>query len=86
VLGELIGNVARHSPGIADVIVERIAGRTVLRVCDRGKAFTYSANGTADPLAESGRGLFLVRAIAQDVNVEHDGRGNVVTAVLSERR
>jgi serine phosphatase RsbU (regulator of sigma subunit)/anti-sigma regulatory factor (Ser/Thr protein kinase) len=86
VLGELIGNVARHSPGIADVSIERIAGRTLLRVIDRGEPFTYKANGATDLLAESGRGLFLVRAIAQDLRVQHDGRGNVVTAVLSERR
>jgi anti-sigma regulatory factor (Ser/Thr protein kinase) len=83
VLGELIGNVARHSPGLADISVEQLDGRMVLRVIDRGKPFVYSPNGAADPLAESGRGLFLVRTIAQDMRIEHNGTGNVITAILN---
>jgi serine phosphatase RsbU (regulator of sigma subunit)/anti-sigma regulatory factor (Ser/Thr protein kinase) len=80
VLGELIGNVARHSPGDAKVRLERAHGRTLLRVCDGGKPFSYHPDGAVDPLAESGRGLFLARTIAHDVRVEHDGTGNIVTA------
>lgn len=84
VLGELVGNVARHSPGMAEISLEQQGQTTVLRVCDRGKPFAYlGANGAAKDLyAESGRGLFLVGAMASDVRVEHDGTGNVVTAVL----
>lgn len=83
VLGELIGNVARHSPGPAQVTVEHEPERTLLRVCDRGKPFTLHLNGEVpDLLSESGRGLFLVRNMAHDMVVEHTGTGNSVTAVL----
>jgi anti-sigma regulatory factor (Ser/Thr protein kinase) len=85
VLGELIGNVARHSPGLAEVTLERQDSRTVLRVCDRGKPFEATpTNGSpADLLAESGRGLFIVRSMSQNLRIEHNGTGNVITAVLA---
>lgn len=84
VLGELIGNVARHSPGLAEVTLARENAHTLIRVTDRGKPFAYRPNGAhADLLAESGRGLFLVRAMSSDLRVEHTEQGNVVTAVFS---
>ena len=83
VLGELIGNVARHSPGLAEVTLARENAHTLIRVTDRGKPFAYRPNGAhADLLAESGRGLFLVRAMSNDLRVEHTEQGNVVTAVF----
>lgn len=83
-LGELIGNVARHSPGIAEVTIEQRDSRVHLRVIDRGEPFAYHhSNGSArDLLAESGRGLFLVHTVAEDLRVEHNGTGNVITAVF----
>ena len=81
VLGELMGNVARHSPGPADVTVDRRDGLLYLRVTDRGAPFTLNGKVT-DLYAESGRGLFLVRSIAKDVRVGHNGTGNEVTAVI----
>jgi len=84
VLGELIGNVARHSPGLAEVTLAREDTRTLIRVSDRGKPFPYRPNGAhTDLLAESGRGLFLVRAMSRDLRVEHSAQCNVVTAVLN---
>jgi len=84
VLGELIGNVARHSPGLAEVTLAQEDSRMLIRVGDRGKPFTYHRNGVqADPLAESGRGLFLVGVVSSDVRIEHTGTGNVITAVLN---
>lgn len=81
ILGELLGNVARHSPGPAEVSVDLAGDAAILRVRDRGEAFHPNSHA-ADPLAESGRGLFLVRAMAREVNIENDGRGNSVTATL----
>lgn len=87
ILGELIGNVARHSPGVADVTVELQRAMIVLQVSDRGRPFPFDReNGeAADLLAENGRGLFLVRAMSRDLRVEHTGTGNVVTAVLAQK-
>lgn len=81
IYGELIGNVARHTPGPAEVSLDLSDGCATLRVADRGTAFTPSHNG-ADLLSESGRGLFLVRMMAKELHVEHAAGGNVVTAVL----
>ncbi|HET6894765.1 MAG TPA: ATP-binding SpoIIE family protein phosphatase [Candidatus Baltobacteraceae bacterium] len=84
VLGELIGNVARHSPGLAEVTLSQEGSRMLIRVTDRGKPFSYHLNGAhADPFAESGRGLFLVSTLSTDVRIEHTDTGNVVTAVLN---
>lgn len=84
ILGELIGNVARHSPGYAEVAIEEHDSITLLRVADRGRPFRYGGNGeSADLFAESGRGLFLVSAMSQDLRIEHTESGNVVTAVLA---
>lgn len=85
ILGELIGNVARHSPGKAEVSVEQLPNEILLCVSDHGRPFPFSGgNGeAADLLAESGRGLFLVRAMSRDLRIENDGSGNVITAVLA---
>lgn len=85
ILGELIGNVARHSPGVAEVTIEQQPDQTLLCVSDRGRPFPFDGQSgeAADLLAESGRGLFLVRAMSKDLRVENDGSGNVVTAVVA---
>jgi serine phosphatase RsbU (regulator of sigma subunit)/anti-sigma regulatory factor (Ser/Thr protein kinase) len=82
IVGELLGNVARHSPGRAQVIVQRGNGTVTVSVSDRGAPF-HAGGGRIDPMAESGRGLFLIRSLAQDVRIEHTGSGNTVSVVLS---
>jgi serine phosphatase RsbU (regulator of sigma subunit)/CHASE3 domain sensor protein/anti-sigma regulatory factor (Ser/Thr protein kinase) len=82
ILGELLSNVARHSPGAASVTLEHRKGELILHVDDNGKPFDL--NGRAEPhlYAESGRGLLIVQAFARDVNVERRENGNRVSAVL----
>lgn len=88
ILGELVGNVARHSPGSAEVTIDENNGKTLLCVADKGRPFNSSGQngGVADLLAESGRGLFLVRSMSQEVRIANDGSGNVITAVLAPGR
>ncbi|MFN2448855.1 MAG: SpoIIE family protein phosphatase [Candidatus Baltobacteraceae bacterium] len=81
ILGELIGNVARHTPGPAEVALDYDNGQAILRVSDSGGPFEFSNSG-ADLLSESGRGLFLVRTMSNGFKIEHDGTGNRVSAVL----
>ncbi len=81
--GELIGNVARHTPGPATVALEHAHGAYVLHVDDEGPPFVLNGAGQPDVLAESGRGLFLLRSVAHDVNVTRTSRGNRVSVVLS---
>jgi PAS domain S-box-containing protein len=67
--GELIANAVRHAPGPVRVIVQRNGHAVRLIVEDRGEGFVPRA--AADRLdAESGRGLMLVRAIADGLAIE----------------
>jgi anti-sigma regulatory factor (Ser/Thr protein kinase) len=82
ILGELLGNVVRHSPGEATVFLERREGRMVLHVEDEGNPFSLNGRAAPDPFAESGRGLSIVQAVAQAVEVTRTASGNRVSAVL----
>jgi serine phosphatase RsbU (regulator of sigma subunit)/anti-sigma regulatory factor (Ser/Thr protein kinase) len=83
ILGELLSNVVRHSPGEAVVKLERRDCDFVLSVEDRGPPFAFNGATThATLLDEGGRGLLLVRAFARDVAVERIAGGNRVSAVL----
>jgi serine phosphatase RsbU (regulator of sigma subunit)/anti-sigma regulatory factor (Ser/Thr protein kinase) len=86
VINELLANVARHTPGPAEVALEWHNERATIFVSDRGRAF-MPPDGTAkiDLFAESGRGLFLVSAVATDLHVERMASGNRVSAVLPLR-
>ncbi len=83
IVGELLGNVARHTPGLAEVILEVKSTVATLRVIDGGPCFDASVNcDIGDVLSESGRGLFLIQALTNDFTVEWTGEGNCVSAVL----
>ena len=81
VYGELVGNVARHTPGHAEMTLEVQDGTATLQVCDRGEPFALKQT-LPDILDEGGRGLLIVRALSQDVVVERNGQGNCVRAVF----
>lgn len=75
VYGELISNVVRHTPGPARVSFGVEDGIVVLDVEDRGAPFSskVSFNGYVKPpeaTAESGRGLFIIRALGRGLAVE----------------
>jgi PAS domain S-box-containing protein len=87
VFGELIGNVVRHAPGAIDIDLDWSREQPVLHVIDRGRAFEPGRVLPADPLSESGRGLYIVRRLTSDLRVEHvPGYGNHVMAELPLRR
>ncbi len=86
VFGELVGNVVRHAPGICEIALDRAGPMPVLSVLDRGRGrgFTHTAMLRADAFAESGRGLFIARALALEFNAfPRVGGGTHVRAVLS---
>ena len=86
ILGELLGNVVRHASGRASMRLVWHGPRATLVVCDCGPGFQKRAPPAAhaDPSAERGRGLKLVRAFAVKLNVRNnrDGGGASVSAVL----
>lgn len=86
IFGELVGNVVRHAPGPIDVQLEWERGEAVLHVTDRGKGFIRNPALPADPLSESGRGLYIISLLANSVRVERiPGYGNHIAVVLPVR-
>jgi anti-sigma regulatory factor (Ser/Thr protein kinase) len=79
VYGELIANVARHTPGPADVEIERSGGDIILRVADQGRPFDATVPAEVDFLSESGRGMFLIASLASAFSVSRQGGGNCVS-------
>jgi PAS domain S-box-containing protein len=80
VFGEVFSNVVRHAPGIADVRLFTTPQGIELSVADRGDGFT-EASAAAGVLAESGRGLQLVRALADDVTIGSNAHGGTTVHV-----
>jgi PAS domain S-box-containing protein len=73
--GELVANAVRHAPGPLRVVLSTDGRGTVeLAVEDSGIGFVPRERAI-DPLAESGRGLNLVRAFAQGLAIEPGPRG-----------
>jgi anti-sigma regulatory factor (Ser/Thr protein kinase) len=83
IFGEIIGNVARYTPGPVDVALLRDGASLRLAALDRGPGFRWNAAPPPDHMAESGRGLFLIGTLGRSVRVEHiAGFGSYVEVVL----
>ena len=79
--GELVANAVRYAPGPVRVIASTEGdGSASLVVEDTGEGFTH-AEREFDPYAETGRGLGLVRAVADDVKIEPMIRGGTRVTV-----
>jgi GAF domain-containing protein/anti-sigma regulatory factor (Ser/Thr protein kinase) len=75
ILAELIANLKRYAPGDSEVLLEWNGGRPVLHVRDRGPGFEFAPNLPQDVLSETGRGLFLISALAMDFAVTRRADG-----------
>lgn len=84
--GELIANALRHAPGSVHVTVSSDAeGNATLVVEDSGSGFALKER-RPDPYAESGRGLMLVRGVADRLTIEPAlGGGTRVSATFLRR-
>jgi PAS domain S-box-containing protein len=84
VFGEIVGNAARYTPGPLELALRRDGARLVLFALDRGPGFDWDAALPRDAYAESGRGLFLIAALACDVRAEHlAGYGSYLEVTLA---
>jgi anti-sigma regulatory factor (Ser/Thr protein kinase) len=83
IFGELLGNVVRYAPGPVEIRVDWNRGNPVLHVFDEGPGFMHLPRLPRDVYAESGRGLYLVGALAEDFHVSRrPGKGSHARAVL----
>lgn len=88
IFGELLANVVRHAPGPVEVSLDWNADVPVLSVHDEEKPFDPVFELPRNPLQESGRGLFLVKALAKSVvtcHVQNDGTKVIVTLPVRRR-
>ncbi len=65
---ELLGNVVRHCGGTVEIALD-LAQAPVLHVLDRGPGFTFTTRLPASLMNETGRGLFIVAALAREFTV-----------------
>jgi serine phosphatase RsbU (regulator of sigma subunit)/anti-sigma regulatory factor (Ser/Thr protein kinase) len=80
---ELLGNVLRYAGTSIDVRLNWETGSPVLHVLDDGPGFVYVPHLPSDLMAESGRGLYLVTALAEEFTILHRaGGGSHARAVL----
>ncbi len=75
ILGELIANTVDHAPGPVHIDIDWTGQAPILSVHDQGIAFTHDRTQAPDPMSESGRGLFIIHALGNSVNVVRDGSG-----------
>jgi anti-sigma regulatory factor (Ser/Thr protein kinase) len=86
VYGELVGNAVRHARGPIGIRLEWDDEHPVLIVHDRNQRFRPPCDLPDDPMAESGRGLFLVKTLALDFRIEDLDHGSRVVARLPIQR
>ncbi len=81
---ELVGNAVRHAQGPVDLQLRCVDDKALLHVFDRGTGFALTPSLPESPMAEGGRGLFLVQEFAEKVRVHSlEGCGTCVSAVFS---
>jgi anti-sigma regulatory factor (Ser/Thr protein kinase) len=84
ILAEVVGNLARYAPREVEAVLERDDGRHVLHVRDNGPGFEFLPKLPPDLYSESGRGLFLISALAADFNVtRRPGKGSHMRVVFA---
>jgi len=81
IFGELVSNVARHTPGTAEITLEIDDNVAFLHVCDEGAPIVHAVSRPED-LAEGGRGLLLVESMARGLSIGRLPNGNHVTVEL----
>jgi anti-sigma regulatory factor (Ser/Thr protein kinase) len=69
ILGELIANALRYTPGRVSIALSSDADGLCLHLMDEGRGFDLVPSLPKSPWSESGRGLFLVSQLAKSVTV-----------------
>jgi integral membrane sensor domain MASE1/anti-sigma regulatory factor (Ser/Thr protein kinase) len=84
IVGEILANTVEHAPGLVNMEVDWSDAAPVVTVVDTGPGLEkFVALLPDDELTEDGRGLFLVKTLANEVRVESDqGYGTKMTVVL----
>ena len=85
--GEVVGNIARHASGLAWIHLDWSRAAPVLTVHDLGPGFVPSLQLPDDPFSGSGRGLYLVAHLTDELQVASKRAGGTkVSVTLPVRR
>jgi anti-sigma regulatory factor (Ser/Thr protein kinase) len=84
VFGEIVTNALLHAPGPIEIEVEWPEGQATIHVSDHGVPINLELEpAVPDPMAEHGRGMLIVRELAEAVStVAYPGEGKTVSATL----
>lgn len=83
ILGELLANTVEHAPGLVEVRIDWTGPKPVVLVRDTGPGLDDIKSDLPEPLSEDGRGLFLIKALAEELSVKRaPGYGTEFRAVL----
>jgi anti-sigma regulatory factor (Ser/Thr protein kinase) len=88
IIGEVLANTVEHAPGEVVVDIDWTQTHPVVTISDAGPGLSpVAATLPADALNEDGRGLFLIAALARDVQIEAEpGAGTKMRIVLPTQR
>ncbi|HEY8314659.1 MAG TPA: SpoIIE family protein phosphatase [Candidatus Baltobacteraceae bacterium] len=88
IAGELLANTVEHAPGLVEIQITWQGDRPVMTVRDSGPGMHRIRHELPeDPLDENGRGLFLVKRLADDCRVKASpGFGTEVRVTLPLRK
>jgi anti-sigma regulatory factor (Ser/Thr protein kinase) len=87
IYGELISNAIRHAPGGVQVRLDWDGEFPRLSVLDEARYPPPTISLPADPLAESGRGLYIVKRLAKHFALIDAGKaGSEASAILPVKR
>jgi anti-sigma regulatory factor (Ser/Thr protein kinase) len=70
IFSELVGNAVRHAPGALSISISTSGEKTFLHVIDDGPGFNRRPALPSDIWSESGRGLFLISALAENLTIQ----------------
>lgn len=70
ICGELIANAVRHAPGHVTVALDWSQDAPTVTIAEVGPPFSIVQPLPADALAETGRGLFIVRSLARKIELD----------------
>ena len=88
IVGEILANTVEHAPGLVDVALDWAGEKPVVIVRDTGPGLRYlSGTLPENALDEGGRGIFLIKTLAEEASVrEIPGFGTEMRVVLPLRR
>ena len=88
ILGEILANTVEHAPGLVEIRIDWTGAKPVVTVRDTGPGLQqFSAGLPQDALDESGRGLYLIRSLADGVSLKTaPGAGTELRVTLAIAR